>query len=122
LAGVTEWSRAPLTLRVYVVLTVAWSLVVAARAQNAFGLFDIGFSVLIAYFLLRGVRWLWFFVVGTTVLGLLTDSFIPGFTITWYSVASGIVGLALLLAPQTRRYFSRGTVGGHLAADSDLSS
>lgn len=104
-----EWSKAPLALRFYIVLMVAWSLVVAALIPNGFALFAIGFSFVVAYFLLRGVRWLWLLVTGFTVFGLLTDPLLVGHT-TWYGVAGGIVELGLLLAPQTRRYFVRDAV------------
>jgi hypothetical protein len=100
------WSNAPLTLRAYVVLSVAISVVSTAITGNPVGLFGIAFSVVVAYFLLTGVRWLWFVTIAFGIIGLVTP-----FTIDWSALhrgvylALGIIGLALLLAPDTRRHF-----------------
>ena len=82
------WSRAPLALKVYVVLSVAWP---AASAVAGLGvlwvqLVGIPLNALIAYFLPRGVRWIWWFSVIADGLSVLT-----GLTggIAWYfTVAS----------------------------------
>jgi hypothetical protein len=56
------------------------------------------------FFLLRGVRWVWIVTVGISILGFVPDV-ISG-SIEWQGVASGLIGLVLLLLPVTRRYFS----------------
>jgi hypothetical protein len=99
------WSRAPLALKAYVVLSVAWS---AASAVAGLGvlwvqLVGIPLNALIAYFLLRGVRWLWWFVVVTSGLFFVQTTVEGG--IAWYFVALNVVTFVLLLLPQTRRHF-----------------
>lgn len=53
------------------------------------------------YFLLRGLRWLWFFTLATSLL------IIPGIvvgSVTWEGYLESVLGAALLLMPGTRRY------------------
>lgn len=104
----SEWSKAPLALRAYVVLSVVEPLVIAivANAPVAPRVFTVGLAVVVAFFLLKGVRWLWILIVALTVFGLLADPFIFSKT-TWYGTLSGVLGLVLLLLPETRRYFVR---------------
>jgi hypothetical protein len=99
------WSRAPITLKVYVVLSVAWP---AASAVAGLGLLaadvvGIALSALIAYFLLRGVRWLWWFVVVASGLFLVQTTVEGG--IAWYFMAGNVLTFVLLMLPQTRRHF-----------------
>jgi len=107
-AGVSEWSQAPLTLRAYVVLSVVNSSVVAIVADGPIAprLFLVGLSVVVAFFLLRGVRWLWIVITALTVLGLLTSPLISGAP-TWHGTLLGVLTLVLLLVPTTRRYFAQ---------------
>jgi hypothetical protein len=100
------WSNAPLTLRAYVVLSVATSVVSTAITGNPIGLLGVTVTVVIAYFLLTGVRWLWFLSIAFSIIGLITP-----FTLDWSTlhraayIAQEIIGLALLLVPETRRHF-----------------
>jgi predicted ABC-type sugar transport system permease subunit len=99
------WSRAPLALKAYAVLAVAWptASVVAGIGTLWVQLVGIPLSALIAYFLLRGVRWLWWFVVVTSGLFLVQTTVEGG--IAWYFMAGNLVTFVLLMLPQTRRHF-----------------
>jgi hypothetical protein len=55
------------------------------------------------FFLLRAVRWLW---IATVVVGALELAFSLGTGAgTWYGCLLGLIDLALLLLPATRRFF-----------------
>ncbi len=54
------------------------------------------------YFLLRGLRWLWFFTLATSlviILGIVLGS------VTWEGYVESVLGAILLLMPGTRQYF-----------------
>jgi hypothetical protein len=106
------WRRVPWTLWAFAVLTVAGLIVVLARASgNAPVTALVIYVVLICawlYFLLRGVRWVWMITVGVGLVGLIFD-LITG-SGTWLDIASGLVGLLLLLLPATRRYVGARTI------------
>jgi len=55
------------------------------------------------YLLLKGVRWVWIFTLAIYGLGLI--GLISG-SLTWRGTLLGLVGLLLLLLPETRAYFS----------------
>lgn len=103
-----KWSRAPISLRAYVVLNVGWVSVDAALTSRyvAFGLFGAGLTVVVAFFLLKGVRWLWLGTTGLHVFYVLTAPFLG---VPWYSIALGVVTVVLLVVPDTRRFFARDT-------------
>lgn len=69
-------------------------------------MFGVAVTVVIAYFLLEGIRWLWFLAIAFEVIGLVTP-----FTIDWSPLHKavylvlGLIGLGLLVVPETRRYF-----------------
>jgi hypothetical protein len=61
------------------------------------------FALAWAYFLLRGIRWLWFVTLAIHVLT------IPGIvlgSVRWEGSVFTIAGLILLLLPATREYFA----------------
>lgn len=98
------WTTAPITLRAYAVLSVAWPVASAAGGAKPLWVHLVGIflNALIAYFLLRGVRWLWWFSViadGLSVLSGLAGE------IAWYFTVGSAVLFVLLLLPHTRRYF-----------------
>lgn len=97
------WSRAPITLRAYAVLTVLLSAASIAGTGHFDYLPLILVNVVVAYFLLRGVRWLWWVIVVTSGLFLVQTAIMGG--IRWFQMAGNVVLLVLLLLPQTRRYF-----------------
>jgi hypothetical protein len=54
-----------------------------------------------SYLLLRGLRWLWFLTLATSLV------IIPGIvlgTVTWEGYVESVLGAALLLMPDTRQY------------------
>ena len=62
-----------------------------------------GFAAVVCFFLLRGVRWLWVLAIVFVSLGLAAN-IIEG-DAKWYGVGVGVLGLVLLLLPDTRRFF-----------------
>jgi hypothetical protein len=79
------------------VLTVLWP---AASAVGTGHLYDLAFvplNALINYFLLKGVRWLWWLLVASGALGILSD--LTG-GIAWYYLVGLVLTLALLLLPK----------------------
>ena len=98
------WSESPVSLKAYVVLTVLWPVaaVVAGTGNLYIKLASVPVSLVIAYFLLRGVRWLWWFSLAGCVLGLLSVAFGE---LEWLPGVGYAVTLALLVLPSTRRHF-----------------
>jgi hypothetical protein len=101
---VEHWRRAPLFLRTYVALNVTASLVLAVL-RFPVGLVGVPISLLFAYFLLRQNRIAWFLAIASQVIA--APSYVTGHQPWIYFVWIG-VDLILLLAPETRRFFSRG--------------
>jgi hypothetical protein len=100
---VEVWSGAPTTLKAYAVLTVLWPAASAVGTGHLYHLAFVPLNALINYFLLKGVRWLWWFLVAGGALGILSD--LTG-GIAWYYLVGFVITLALLLLPETRRHFS----------------
>jgi hypothetical protein len=98
--------QVPWTLWAFAVLTVAGVIVVLAGssvdAHAEVFVFYVLFTAVWLYFLLKGVWWVWMFTVGVGLVGVAFD-LITG-TGTWLGISSGLVGLALLVLPATRRY------------------
>jgi hypothetical protein len=95
---VEHWRRAPLSLWAYVALNVTASLVLAVL-QSPVRLIGVPIALLFAYFLLRQNRIAWFLVIAAPTY--ITDHD-PWIYLVWIGV-----DLILLLAPETRRFFSR---------------
>jgi hypothetical protein len=57
-----------------------------------------------AFFMLKGVRWLWIATVAVSVLSFI-GGLITGPRI-WHGIVEGAIGIGLLLLPATRRYFA----------------
>jgi len=100
---VEQWRRAPFFLRAYVALNVAASLALAVL-RFPVGLFGVPIALLFAYFLLRQNRIAWFLAIASQVIA--APTYITGHYPWIYLVWIG-VDLILLLAPETRRFFSR---------------
>jgi len=103
--SLASWGRAPWSLRAYVVIALASSVVTAvtASAPVPSRVFSVSFTGVVCFFLLRGVRWLWVLAIVFILLGLAAN--ITGGDAKWYGVVIGVVGLVLLLLPDTRRFF-----------------
>jgi hypothetical protein len=99
------WSSAPWTLRLYIAVGGFLALLNAVIYRGAYSLVVVPLFFIVAYYLLRGVRWLWFVVVaGTTI-------YFVGFLLVLGSNAIvNFLALVLLLASPTRRHFARYTV------------
>jgi hypothetical protein len=106
-----EWKRVPWPLWLY---SVALLLAVISTEVKVHGpvpakaLFAAVMFVWL-YFLLKGVRWVWVVTIGVYALGLVMY-LIPG-SFTLQGVGLSLVGLLLLLLPDTRRHFSEDAVG-----------
>jgi predicted cobalt transporter CbtA len=66
---------------------------------------SLGFVVVICFFLLQRVRWLWIATMVFTALGVVLG-LVEG-NARWYTPILAVVGLVLLLLPETRRFFQR---------------
>lgn len=95
--------RAPLALRAYVAINVTASPVLAVL-QSPVRLIGLPIALLFAYFLLRQNRIAWFLAIAGQVIA--APTYITGHYSWIYFVWIG-VDLILLLAPATRRFFSR---------------
>jgi hypothetical protein len=102
---VFDWGKVPFPLRAYVVLTTGGIVVTALVASVPVvpAIFTIVTTLVWNFFLIRGVRWLW---IVTIIVGALTIGFdLITSTGTWYGISLGLVSLALLVLPATRRFF-----------------
>jgi hypothetical protein len=104
---VEYWRRAPLPLRVYVVLNVIASPVLAVL-QSPIRLVGLPIALLFAYFLLRQNRIAWLLAIAAQVLA--APAYITNHSPWIYMVWIGL-DLILLLASETRRFFSRESAG-----------
>jgi hypothetical protein len=102
---VIEWGKVPWPLWVYVVLTIGPAVVnvLTASVPVAPSIFYVVVVLAWNYFLLRSVRWLW--IATIVLLALFTVLDLVTSTGTWYGDLSGLISVALLLLPATRRYF-----------------
>lgn len=100
-----HWRRAPLFLRAYVVLNVVASLVLSVL-RSPVSLVGVLIALLFAYFLLRQNRIAWLLAIAAQVVA--APSYIVDHDSWLYLVWIG-VDLILLLAPETRQFFSRET-------------
>lgn len=104
-----EWRRVPWPLWAYALLTIGESLIVVFMTVStpiAPLIFFIALMFVWTYFVLRGVRWLWIVTIAVNALGLAINLATGGGTLRGDLV--GLISLALLLLPATRRFFGRG--------------
>ncbi len=107
----TLWSEAPWTLCVLVTCVALIGLWDAVHHANQVIITVL--SLVVCYFLLKGVRWLWFVMVGLVTIYLVLYLLIVR-TLVSFAVEQAIiefVTLVLLLAPPTRRHFARTDAG-----------
>jgi uncharacterized membrane protein YagU involved in acid resistance len=96
------WSNAPWTLRVYVAAGEFLALLNAVVYRTAFSEIMAVLFVVLSYYLLKRVRWLWFVMVAGTAVYFVGYLLVLGIN----AITNG-AALVLLLAPATRRHFSR---------------
>ena len=106
LVDVIEWQRVPLSLWAICALLLIEALAIAFTASGPVVLVVVTIPVALVwcFFLLRGVRLLWFATLLVSVLA------IPGAllgSVSWH-IGLTCMGLLLLLLPSTRIYFSIG--------------
>ncbi len=96
------WSRAPWTLRVYIAATELLALWAVVFHRTTWGEVASVLFLAVSYFLVKRVRWLWFVMIGGSVL------YLVAFLVAArpVGVAANLVPLVLLLAPPTRRHFT----------------
>lgn len=106
------WRQVPWTLWAFAVLTVAGLVVVLARSSTDFHVRALVLYVIVTatwlFFLLKGVWWVWALTVGVALVGTIFDLITGSWT--WLGMTSGLVGLALMLLPATRRYVGARTI------------
>jgi hypothetical protein len=101
-----DWKRIPWTLWVYAGATLVNSIVsmfIVDESTLVLALLVL-FTLTWSYFLLRGVRWLWMFTLAAYVLGMVIE--VVSESIHWRGFALGVIGLAVLSLPVTRRFFA----------------
>jgi hypothetical protein len=103
-----RWRQVPWSLWAYVVLTIVGIVrtVFTFSGPVALLLFAALFILVWDYFLLRGVRWLWVATIVVFVFYSVID--LLNGTGTWFGEVLGLIELALLLLPPTRRFFGAG--------------
>lgn len=101
-----EWEKVPWTLWANFTLSLAGACTALIRGSVAVGLLAVGlaFTLVVNYFLFRGVRWLWLVLIGFGILGLLTNLV---FGPRNYTLGTGLLSLVLLVLPVTRRFFAK---------------
>jgi len=102
-ASVIDWSRIPWSLWLLSALILLSSVPAAARGDGSAAEVILApiISLVWVYFLLRGVRWLWFFSLAVCLLIIL--AIVLG-SATWEGYVESVLGAALLLMPGTRQY------------------
>lgn len=109
--SIIEWGEVPWTLWVFVALTTLAPVVVALTSsiKPALQVYFFLATLMWNFFLLRGVRWLWLATVIVGLLGAVVD-LVTGIG-TWHGHLLGLIEIALLVLPVTRRFFRSGPSG-----------
>jgi hypothetical protein len=97
------WSGAPWTMRVYVALGAIAQVLCAISYRTPYTAVSVLILLAVSYLLLKGWRWAWLAMVVLTVAYLIV------FLLAWWVVPAlcYLAYLTLLLAPPSRRHFSR---------------
>lgn len=100
-----DWREIPWTLWAYCALLLLLAISVDSRISGqpvALALVPI-LMLTWSYWLLRGLRPVWFFSIAVNLL--IIPEIIQG-TVTWEGYASTVIGLLLLVLPITRCFFA----------------
>lgn len=102
---VRRWSEVPWSLWAFVALTTGDVIVPLATSSGPVGpwIFLVAFTLAWNYFMLRALRWLW--IATIVVFAVFTGIDLITSTATWFGTLLGLIELALLLLPPTRRFF-----------------
>jgi hypothetical protein len=102
-----DWRQVPWTLWLFVAASL-WSAMLLEIVVHGSVAVKVLFPVLVLawlFLLLRGERWAWVVTIGVSLLGFLAE-LVAG-SPHWQGIAGDLAGLALLVLPVTRSYFSR---------------
>jgi uncharacterized membrane protein len=99
-----KWNLIPWPLWIYSAITVAATVSLLSYGPIVARVLFIVIMLVWLYLLLKGLRWVWTVTLGVYLLGFI--DLIVG-TLTWRGAAFGLVGLLLLLLPESREYFSK---------------
>jgi hypothetical protein len=99
-----DWERIPWTLWAYVAVAAIDAAVLVTRSAHPKpGIFLVIVLVFWGYFLLRAVWWVWILTAALLALGVVID--LATQNGSWWGDATGVLQLALLVLPPTRRFF-----------------
>lgn len=101
-----DLGRVPWSLGLYILWTVGLSGWLVFHVSGPIAA-QVLFSAIVlawAFFMLKGVRWLWIATVAVSVLSFISDLITD--PQTWYGIVGGTISIGLLLLPGTRRYFA----------------
>jgi cell division protein FtsW (lipid II flippase) len=100
-----EPEKVPWSLWAYVALMGVSLVVLLTRSIHVEpAIFAVVFLGAWAYFLLRGVRWLWIATAVFLAVFLVVD--LATASGTWFGDSTGLVQLVLLILPATRQFFA----------------
>jgi len=101
-SGMAAIQRAPWSLRSYALLIVATALLIALAVGGEQSWVRVLWAAAFGIAACSGERIAWWLLVVINVLALVAAPFFFGDW--WLSIPLSLVGLALLLAPESRRY------------------
>ncbi len=101
---VAAWRGAPWTLRIFAVAGVLGLLtaVLYDPRERVYWLVWLAITLVAVYFMFRGVRWVWFAVIGVMAFFVLTFLVLSHPNKALWD----LIYITLLLAPPTRRHFA----------------
>lgn len=96
--------RAPWSLRGYALLLVASAIGVAIALGGGSNWTRVVWAAIFGVGACEGNRWFWWFLVLGNIASVIAAPFIVGTAAAWLPITIGLVALALLLLPDSRRY------------------
>lgn len=104
--------QAPWSLRFYLGLNVAVAILLALTTGDEQSWTAVFWAAVFGIAICEGSRVIWWWLIVVNVVALFV---IPMFfSVSWLSIPLSLIGLALLLAPESRRYvFDRDPEPGH---------
>jgi hypothetical protein len=107
---VIDWKRVPWTLWLLAILFFGNIAILVGRTEPRAGLvvFSVLFLVGWLYLLFSGNRWVWILTIALFVVSLVID-LANGSPLPWYSWVTSLAELALLVQPDSCRFFAKRT-------------